>query len=256
MSQTAAALKSLTHIRTSASFAESRIDLTVQSKSSTVSRSIPLVPATGVAAKVADVGLPSSGKFSLVIQGTASADSVVVTPLGGSTTDYQVTVNGAVSTVRGITGRFIVGGFAGDDDINLTTVGAEVRADGGEGSDVIMGGMAADALFGGNGADLIAGGLGADLINGGAGNDIVIDGTVSVRAAGKTLRSVLDGWAAKAAPVDADYAAITADLAFTADKASKDTLTGGLGTDWFWSATAGAVADVLDLAAGERRRLV
>ena len=72
----------------------------------------------------------------------------------------------------------------------------------------------------------------------------------------KTMRSVLDSWAAKLAPVDADYAAITADLAFTADKASKDTLTGGLGTDWFCSATAGAVADVLDLAAGERRRLV
>jgi hypothetical protein len=28
------------------------------------------------------------------------------------------------------------------------------------------------------------------------------------------------------------------------------------GTDWFWSATAGAVADVTDLVAGEKRRIV
>lgn len=74
--------------------------------------------------------------------------------------------------------------------------------------------------------------------------------------AGKTLRSVLDGWAAKATIVDADYASVATDLVFTADKASKDYLTGGQGTDWFWSATAGAVADVLDIAPGERRRLV
>jgi hypothetical protein len=49
---------------------------------------------------------------------------------------------------------------------------------------------------------------------------------------------------------------ITTDLLFTSDKASKDTLTGELGTDWFWSAIAGAVADVTDKAVVERRRLV
>ncbi|MFM7539639.1 MAG: hypothetical protein ACKO9Z_08265, partial [Planctomycetota bacterium] len=100
------------------------------------------------------------------------------------------------------------------------------------------------------------GGLGADIIDGGLGNDIVIDGTVSARVAGKTLRSVLDGWAVLQNPSSADYASITADLLFTADKASGDTLTGGQGTDWFWSATAGAVADVLDKAVVERRRLI
>ena len=63
-------------------------------------------------------------------------------------------------------------------------------------------------------------------------------------------------WALLASPVEADYAGITTDPLFTSDKASKDTLTGELGTDWFWSAIAGAVADVTDKAVVERRRLV
>jgi Ca2+-binding RTX toxin-like protein len=254
--QTAAALKSLTYLHSSSSFSDTRIDISVQSKTSTVSKSIPLTAANGVTAKVPDIGHPSSGRVSLIIHGTPGADTVVVTPLAGSKTDFRVTVNNVSSTVRGITGRFIVGGLGGDDNINLSAVGIAARVDGGDGNDVIQTSSGQDILFGGNGADLIAGGLGADGINGGAGNDIVIDGTVAVRAAGKTLRSVLNGWAAKAAPAESDYASITADLLFTADKASKDALTGGLGTDWFWSATAGAVADVLDRSAIERRRLI
>ena len=77
-----------------------------------------------------------------------------------------------------------------------------------------------------------------------------------MRATGKTLRSVFNGWASKSVPANTDYAAITADLLFTADKPSKDSLIGSLGIDWFWSASTGAVPDALDLTAGERRRLV
>jgi Ca2+-binding RTX toxin-like protein len=212
-----------------------------------------MVVATGRVTRISDPGLP--GKVSVVIQGTESADAISALPVGSSSANYTVTLNGVSTGVTGVTGRFLVFGLGGNDIADLSACRLVTRMDGGDGNDVILGGGKADMLLGGNGADLIAGGLGADGINGGAGNDIVIDGTVSVRAAGKTLRSVLDGWAAKAAPVDADYASITTDMLFTADKASKDTLTGGLGTDWFWSATAGAVADALDKAVVERRRL-
>ena len=253
LAQTNAALASLSYITPTDALAGTSVSVLVQRSSFSASQNITLVAAENRVARVSDPAL--AGKVSVVIQGTGAADSISV-QRSGATANYTVFVNGTPTVVTGITGRFVVFGLGGDDTISMTGSAVAVRADGGDGNDVILGGVAADALFGGNGADLIAGGLGADLINGGAGNDIVIDGTVSVRAAGKTLRSVLDGWAAKAAPVDADYAAITADLAFTADKASKDTLTGGLGTDWFWSATAGAVADVLDLVSGERRRLV
>jgi len=204
VSQTAAALKSLSYLHSSISFSDTRIDISLQSKFSTVSKSIPLTAANGVTAKVADIGHPSSGRVSLVIHGTPGADTVVVTPLAGSTTNYRVTLNGVASTVTGVTGRLIVGGLGGDDNINLAAVGIAARVDGGDGNDVIQTGFGEDVLLGGNGADLLAGGLGADTVNGGAGSDIVIDGTVSARAAGKTLRSVFDGWAVLQNPSSAD----------------------------------------------------
>ena len=113
-----------------------------------------------------------------------------------------------------------------------------------------------DALLGGNGSDLIAGGFGADNIIGGAGHDILVEGSVSVRTMSKTFRSILDSWALLPSPVDSNYSAVTTDLLFVADKAARDTLTGGLGIDWFWSATAGAVVDVTDKLVAERRRLL
>jgi len=254
LAQTNAALKSATFITATDTPAASTVNVSTQ-RGAFVARGAVSLPldVTGRVVRVADPAL--AGKFSIVVQGTESADTLLVTAIGASTSSYTVNLNGVSTTLTGITGRIVAFGLGGDDDMDLSGARVSVRADGGEGSDGILGGRLADTLFGGNGADLIAGGLGADSINGGAGNDIVIDGTVSVRAAGKTLRLVLDGWAAKATPVDADYASITADLLLTADKASKDTLTGGLGTDWFWSATAGAVADTLDRSAIERRRL-
>jgi ELWxxDGT repeat protein len=254
LAQTNTALKSLSYITATDTLAATTVGATVQRGAFTSKASVALAPAEGRVARINDPAL--AGKFSVVIQGTASGDTVSVSPVGTSTSSYTVSLNGVPTAVTGVTGRFVVFGLGGNDDMNLSLARVACRVDGGEGNDVILGGQVADTLFGGNGADLIAGGVGADTINGGSGNDIIIDGGVSVRSAGKTFRSILDGWAAKATPADADYTAITADLAFTADKSAKDTLTGGLGTDWFWSATAGAVADVVDLGAGERRRLV
>jgi ELWxxDGT repeat protein len=254
LAQTNAALGSLSHITAIDTLAATGISVQVQRGGFAAQVTVPMVVATGRVTRISDPGL--AGKLSIVVQGTESADKLLVTAIGTSTSSYTVNLNGVSTTLTGITGRIIAFGLGGDDDMDLSGARVSVRADGGEGNDGILGGRLADTLFGGNGADLIAGGLGADGINGGAGNDIVIDGTVSVRAAGKTLRSVLNGWAAKASPAESDYASITTDLLFTADKASKDTLTGGLGTDWFWSATAGAVADVTDKSVVEKRRLV
>jgi ELWxxDGT repeat protein len=253
LAQTNAALGSLKHITAIDTLAATGISVLVQRGVFAARATVPMVVATGRVTRISDPGLP--GKVSVVIQGTESADAISALPVGSSSANYTVTVNGTSRVVTGVTGRFLVFGLGGDDIADLSACRLVTRMDGGDGNDVILGGGMADMLLGGNGADLLAGGLGADTVNGGAGNDIVIDGTVAARAAGKTLRSVLDGWAAKVSPVDADYASITADLLFTADKASKDTLTGGQGTDWFWSATAGAVVDVTDKSAVEKRRL-
>jgi len=255
LAQTKAALMSATFITATDTPVASTVNVSTQ-RGVFVARagvSLPL-DVTGRVVRVADPGL--AGKFSIVVQMTESADTLLVSAIGTLTSSYTVKLNGVSTTLTGITGRIIVFGLGGNDGMDLSGARVAVRVDGGEGNDVIQGGRLADSLFGGNGADLIAGGLGADSINGGAGNDIVIDGNVAVRTTGKTLRSVLDGWAAKTAPFDEDYPFITIDLLFTADKPSKDTLSGGLGTDWFWSATAGAVADVTDKSAVERRRLV
>jgi len=255
LAQTKAALMSATFITATDTPVASTVNVSTQ-RGVFVARagvSLPL-DVTGRVVRVADPGL--AGKFSIVVQMTESADTLLVSAIGTLTSSYTVKLNGVSTTLTGITGRIIVFGLGGNDGMDLSGARVAVRVDGGEGNDLIQGGRLADSLFGGNGADLIAGGLGADSINGGAGNDIVIDGNVAVRTAGKTLRSVLDGWAAKTAPFDEDYPFITIDLLFTADKPSKDTLSGGLGTDWFWSATAGAVADVTDKSAVERRRLV
>jgi len=253
LAQTNAALGSLSHITAIDTLAATGISVLVQRGGFAAQATVPMVVAMGRVARISDPGLP--GKVSVVIQGTESADAISALPVGSSSANYTVTLNGVSTAMTGVTGRFLVFGLGGNDIADLSACRLVSRVDAGDGNDVILGGAMADTLLGGNGADLIAGGLGADGINGGAGNDIVIDGTVSVRAAGKTLRSVLDGWAAKAAPAESDYASVATDLAFTPDKSSRDYLIGGQGIDWFWSATAGALTDITDIAAGERRRL-
>ena len=120
----------------------------------------------------------------------------------------------------------------------------------------MWGGAAADILYGGGGNDLMVGGAGADALYGEAGNDILIDGNIALKSRTDTLDKVLATWNSLPAPTTTIYSNITARITPTFDKSVRDRLAGGAGTDWFWSATAGAVADVLDLAAGERRRLV
>lgn len=82
-----------------------------------------------------------------------------------------------------------------------------------------------------------------------------MDGLAVPLAAGKTLQNALDSWAA--APNSATNS-LTSWIGFTADKASKDTLKGELGADWFWSALAqnpGIGADILDTPLEKRRQI-
>ena len=253
LSQTNAALKSLSYITAADTLAGAGLSIATQRGTFTGRATVSLTPAEGRVVRVSDPVL--AGKVSVMIHGTGSRDTVSVQPVGTSTSSYTVRLNGVTTTVTGITGRIVAFGLGGNDDIDLSLSRVAVRADGGEGNDVVLGGRLSDALFGGNGADLVAGGLGADSINGGAGNDIVVDGSVVVKAISKSHRSVLDQWAALPSPLASDYAALTADTTFTPDRPSKDSLTGGVGADWFWSATAGAVADTLDRLASETRRL-
>jgi Ca2+-binding RTX toxin-like protein len=225
----------------------------------TASTVISVAPSFGIVTTITDSGFQN--KKSLVIQGTTAADTITVAQL--SSTIYRVTIKNNTTITKdiaGMIGRILVFGLAGNDTIDMSKVNLTTYSDGGEGNDVIQGGKLADTLKGGDGADFLIGGLGADTLWGGNGNDILVDGLAAPKVAGKTLRSALDTWAAALTPAQITSAttSLTSWIGFTADKASKDTLKGETGADWFWSALAqnpGIGADILDIPLEKRRQI-
>ncbi|HEX6217616.1 MAG TPA: calcium-binding protein, partial [Vicinamibacterales bacterium] len=78
--------------------------------------------------------------------------------------------------------RIVIQGFAGDDVIEASGVGAGVvglTLDGGEGDDVLIGGEGDDILLGGAGDDVLIGGGGNDILDGGDGEDLELEGFVA-----------------------------------------------------------------------------
>ncbi len=214
-------------------------------------------PATGVITKILDPG--KTGKYSLVIQGSALADTIVVKPtVATSTTSYSVTMTGlGANAFSGITGRVLVYGLGGNDTLNVSTVKIATQLYGGDGHDILLGGAAGDLLYGGAGNDMILGGLGADILYGEAGNDILVDGNMALKLPlSDTLDKVLATWDSQPAPTIAIYNNITTRITPGFDRSAQDRLIGASGIDWFWSATAGALADITDIVAGEKRRVV
>ncbi|MFN0040373.1 MAG: hypothetical protein ACKVP2_12745, partial [Burkholderiales bacterium] len=99
----------------------------------------------------------------------------------------EVWINGISQGVYAPTGRIIVLGLAGNDDIEVAGgVRHDVVLRGGEGNDrlkagggtaLLLGEAGDDMLIGGNDRDILIGGLGADRLIGGAGEDILIAGS-------------------------------------------------------------------------------
>src|SRR5213078_1254620 len=87
------------------------------------------------------------------------------------------------------TGRIIVNGLAGNDDIQVAggvTVSCWLdggdgndRLKGGSGNNVLLGGAGDDLLVGGNDRDILIGGTGADRIVGNAADDILVAGVTA-----------------------------------------------------------------------------
>jgi hypothetical protein len=125
------------------------------------------------------------GGTALLIQGTSSSDNIVV-ELGASAGTLKVTINGSSVTVAGPSGRIIVLGGAGDDNVQLAGSIAnpawlygeegDDRLNNGAGGGLLMGGNGNDQLTGGNGRDIMVGGQGADKLVGNANDDILIAG--------------------------------------------------------------------------------
>lgn len=202
--------------------------------------------------------------------------------VGGSTDDDVITIqqvdeNGTLGVVvNGVdqgtfvpSGHVVVFGQAGNDVIQVSSASLPVVLLGGDGDDtldagtvtgptVLSGGAGNDILIGGSGRNLLFGGTGADELHGGSDEDLLVGAATSHDTNLPALLSLLAEWAR----TDTDYETRLGHLdgslaggfngtlllnaqAVTDDDAS-DNLFGHGGRDWFFAASNGANADVLN----------
>lgn len=140
---------------------------------------------------------------ALVIGGTPNADKIRVVPVGKGA-DLKVLFNGKSQGVFRPTGRIIVFGQAGHDDIGVAgsiAIPAELHGDagddrleGGAAGDVVIGGDGKDRLLGGGGRDILIGGAGFDQLEGGPGEDVLIGGGTRHDTNSAALAALLAEW--------------------------------------------------------------
>jgi Ca2+-binding RTX toxin-like protein len=113
----------------------------------------------------------------VIVQGTNGDDTVSV-----AGTEEGIDVVGLAARVNVVSGepadRLSFPLFFGDDVLVGSSLSAEappLAADGGQGSDVLVGGAGDDILRGGAGDDVLIGGPGRDLLDGGEGDDVELD---------------------------------------------------------------------------------
>jgi Ca2+-binding RTX toxin-like protein len=149
-------------------------------------------------------------------------------------------------------------GGAGDDSITgnqlanslVGGAGNDSLSGGSGGNDILVGGAGNDSLSAvQSGRSILIGGQGSDTLTGSSNDDIVIGGYTTLDTNTAALLSILSEWKR----VDETYqqridhirgtvaGGLNGTYRFSAatvkDDAVPDTLTGGLGTDWFWSNT-------------------
>jgi len=180
-----------------------------------------------------------------------------------------VWINGVRQGVFAHTGRIIVEGFAGDDDIQIAgSLKNEVEFRGGTGDDrlkagagsaLLLGGAGADLLIGGHAGDVLIGGTGKDRLVGGPGDDLLIAGRTIYDADPQALCTIFHEWTS-AACYGTRVARLTRGVdgvrltdATVLDDGVEDKLTGASGADWFFATVSGRGRDkVTDRHHGER----
>jgi hypothetical protein len=199
-------------------------------------------------------------RSALVVQGTADADFLVLSPGAGnaialSVSGYSV---GSFSAPGGAAfAHLLVYGNGGADTIRLTgNLSVPAFLFGGDGNDtldasgstannVLVGGAGNETLVGGSGRDLLIGGKGADTLRAGSGGAILIGGTTDYDANIPALMAIMKEWGR----TDADYNTRLKHLNGTLggglngsyrltkttihDDSAIDSLYGGAGLDWF-----------------------
>jgi hypothetical protein len=200
-------------------------------------------------------------RSALVVQGTADAESLVLSP--GSGNAIALSVNGySVGSFSASGGsafaHLLVYGNGGADTIRLSgNVSVPALLFGGDGNDtldasgstannVLVGGAGNETFLGGSGRDLLIGGLGADTLRAGSGGAILIGGSTDYDANVQALLALMKEWGR----TDADYTTRVKHLGGSLsgglngsyrltrstvhDDNTIDDLYGGAGLDWFF----------------------
>jgi Ca2+-binding RTX toxin-like protein len=128
---------------------------------------------------------------TVIVNGTARADTIQITGSGTSFTVTGLSSTIAVQGSEGANDRLVVNALGGDDAVNASGLSSGVvglTVDGGAGNDRITGSAGNDVLIGGDGNDTITGGRGSDLALLGAGDDTFVwnpgDGSDTVEGQG------------------------------------------------------------------------
>ena len=210
------------------------------------------------------------GDDSYVFAANAALGSDSVVELAGegldlidlSTTTVAVAVNLGLTTTQVLNANLSLALSAGDAVEMLIGSSQADSLTGNELANVIFGGAGNDTILGLGGRDLLFGGTGNDSVNGGDDDDIVIGGlTTYFSESTKVLdrvaiKSIWDEWTR----LDLGYSSRITNLrnggglngtyrlnslsVLTDTAAMIDTLTGGLGLDWFWQFSGDVVSDL------------
>ena len=146
------------------------------------------------------------GKTMLVVGGTPNDDRIQIVP-GRKRGDVAVRMNGRNRGTFHPTGRIVVYGQAGNDQI-LVSGGVTLPAwlYGGEGNDQLRGGGGDNVLIGGPGNDLLIGGRGRNLLMGGEGknhlfgnaqNDLLVPGSTALDSLDAGLMAIMREWTSR-----------------------------------------------------------
>jgi Ca2+-binding RTX toxin-like protein len=129
-----------------------------------------------------DVDVAGSQLDTVIVNGTAGADVVGITPIGGDVRVSGLTTvflsNSApandvlqLNTLDGNDQVTATAGLAAMLRLTVNADGGEDTLKGGDGPDTLLGGDGNDTVRGNDGNDLLFGGPGTDFLNGGAGAD-------------------------------------------------------------------------------------
>jgi uncharacterized delta-60 repeat protein len=210
--------------------------------------------AVSVTAAALEADPADASQTALFVGGTLGNDTVRLRAHQGS--GVEVVLNGVSQGTFTPTGRLIIYGQAGDDDIAIASgVSLPAVVGGGDGNDtvqagsgpsILLGGAGDDTLVGGADRDVLIGGGGADQLNGKGESDILIGGGTAFDQDLVALSAIAAEWAsgnnyatrishlqgANPGGLNGPYLLTSATVS---DDGASDQLAGQAGTDWFFA---------------------